>query len=144
MTQVLETIPLEPTQTTPPVISSSTDILTLEGAADYLQVTQDDLLIAIAPSAIPTGKSRLPCQSINGQWRFSKSAIDQWLSIPHTNTQPTQVFTPTPPDIAAAKRRALLQLLEQWKNEPDREEEDTETWNLLGEALQNSTLRCRS
>ena len=142
MTQILETIPSEATQTAPPVIPSSTDILTLEGAADYLQVTQDDLLITIAPSAIPTGKSSLPCQSINGQWRFSKSAIDQWLSIPHTNPQPTH--TPDPPDIAAAKRRALLQLLEQWKNEPDREEEDTETWNLLDEALQNSTLRCRS
>ena len=142
MTQVLETIPSEPTQTAPPAISSSTDILTLEGAADYLQVTQDDLLIAIAPSAIPTGKSRLPCQSINGQWRFSKSAIDQWLSIPHTNPQPTKVFTPDPPDIAAAKRRRLLEILESW-NKPEYEDEDTETWTLLEEALQNSTLRCR-
>ena len=142
MTQVLETIPSEPTQTNvqATVISSLTDILTLEGAADYLQVTQDDLLIAIAPSAIPTGKSPLPCQSINGQWRFSKSAIDQWLSIPHTNPQPTH--TPDPPDIAAAKRRALQKVLASW-DQPEYEDEDTETWTLLEEALQNSTLRCR-
>jgi excisionase family DNA binding protein len=51
---------------------SFTNILTLEEAAEYLRLSQT--VIAQQASA-----GNIPGQYIDNNWRFSKSAIDDWL-----------------------------------------------------------------
>jgi excisionase family DNA binding protein len=51
-----------------------TNILTLEEAAEYLRLSQT--VIAQQASA-----GNIPGQYIDNNWRFSKSAIDDWLKV---------------------------------------------------------------
>jgi excisionase family DNA binding protein len=54
-------------------------ILTLEEAADYLRLSPDTVLQeAIA--------GKIPGQPIGDQWRFLKSAIDEWLHSRNSRT----------------------------------------------------------
>ena len=125
MTQILETIPSEPTQTDvqTTAISSSIDILTLEEAADYLRFSPERLQRAAE-------KSHLPGRLLDGEWRFSKVAIDHWLSTPEPPK--TQRYTITQADIdrSQARRPHLRALLKSW-DVPENEAEHTETWNYL-------------
>ena len=130
MTQILETIPSEPTQTSvqTTAISSSIDILTLEEAANYLRFSPERLQRAAE-------KSHLPGRLLDGEWRFSKVAIDRLLSTP--------LETQESIEIARSRLPNLLEIMKTWNN-PAYIEEDTETWEQLQIALQNSTLRCRA
>ena len=137
MTQILETIPSEPTQPiVQPIISPSIDILTLEEAAEYLRFSPDRLQKAAE-------KSDLPGRLLDGEWRFSKAAIDHWLSTPEPPKTQRYLITQADIDRSRARRPHLLALLKSW-DIPENEAEHTETWNYLETALKNSTLRCRS
>ena len=128
MTPILET-----TQPVPPIVTVS-DILTLEEAAQYLRLTSDVLRRSAQ-------KSQVPGKLFEGEWRFSKVAIDRWISTPTESQIP--ISTQEAIDSARARLPRLLEIMKTWSN-PEYIEEDTETWEQLQIALQNSTLRCRS
>lgn len=134
MTQVLETIPSEPTQTAYPVISSSTDILTLEEAANYLRLSPEVLRRSAE-------KFQVPGKLFEEEWRFSKAAIDRSLSTPVEAQIPIE--TQESIEVARSRLPNLLEIMKTWNN-PAYIKEDTETWEQLQIALQNSTLRCRA
>ena len=135
MTQILETIPSESTQTNiqTTAISSSIDILTLEEAANYLRLSPEVLRRSAE-------KSQVPGKLFEGEWRFSKVAIDRLLSTPVETQIPTEQELM---EIARLRIPNLLEIMKTWNN-PAYIEEDTETWEQLQIALQNSTLRCRT
>jgi hypothetical protein len=105
-----------------PSAPASIPVLTLEELADYLR-------LPIASVQRHARLGQLPGQAIDGEWRFLRSAIDQWLasSVP----------------VRQSRNQEALALLRSWDT-PDQEEHQTETWNNLKVALQNSEgLRAR-
>lgn len=48
------------------------EVLTIHQAAAYLQVSAHSLYKL-------SQKGLLPCQKVGKHWRFSKSALDEWL-----------------------------------------------------------------
>jgi hypothetical protein len=73
------------------------DILTMEEAAGLLRVPLASLQIEVA-------KGGVPGRVIAGEWRFSKSALLEWLNMP----------TPQP----VSGRDRLLALAGLWKDDP--------------------------
>lgn len=71
------------------------DVLTAAEAAEYLRVSEEDLL----RSAVEQG---LPGRIVGAQWRFLKSARDDWLRT-----------APKP-----SSRAALLATVGAWKDDP--------------------------
>ena len=57
----------------------ATEVLTLAEAAAYLRVTEADVLIAATTQG-------LPGQKVGGEWRFSQSSLQAWLSTPRPMT----------------------------------------------------------
>ncbi len=51
------------------------EILTLPEAAAYLRLAEDAVLEAVH-------KQRLPARQVRQEWRFLKSAIQEWLRVP--------------------------------------------------------------
>jgi excisionase family DNA binding protein len=72
------------------------EVLTLAEAAAYLRVAQDELVRMVGPRGLP---GRL----IGSEWRFSKTALDEWLRTP-----------PGP-----STKESLLALAGSWKGDPD-------------------------
>jgi len=58
-----------------PAPGSSGEVLTLAEAAAYLRVPEAGILTAVA-------QQQLPGRKILDQWRFLKSALDDWLRRP--------------------------------------------------------------
>lgn len=57
--------------------SAGTEVLTLAETAEYLRVPEQAILDLVA-------KEVLPARQINGEWRFLKRAVAEWLrSGPH-------------------------------------------------------------
>jgi excisionase family DNA binding protein len=79
--------------TTPP------EVMNLAEAAAYLRVSQDDLLHAVRVQ-------KLPARQVGTEWRFLKSAVDEWLR--------------SPPKLSG--KEALLALAGAWKDDPHIEE----------------------
>ncbi len=83
----------------PRAASSASDVgdevLTLAEAADFLRVTQEDVVRSIGPFG-------LPGRRIGDQWRFLKSALQAWLAT-----------APMP-----SSKEALLSLAGAWKDDP--------------------------
>jgi excisionase family DNA binding protein len=75
------------------------EVLTLAEAAAYLRVPEPEVVRMVGPRGLP---GRL----LGTEWRFSKTALDQWLR--------------TPP--APSTRESLLALTGVWKDDPDVEE----------------------
>ena len=48
------------------------DVLTIEQAAEYLQISQSTLYKEAQ-------KGKIPCQKIGRRWRFSRQALEKWL-----------------------------------------------------------------
>ena len=70
------------------------DILTLEQAAEYLQLSTDEVLNELE-------NERLPGKKIAGHWRINRAALDRLFEIPRSLDQPTSVTeaikqTPSP------------------------------------------------
>jgi Helix-turn-helix domain len=105
-----------------PSASPTTTVLTLEELADYLRLPT----ASVQRHAM---LGQLPGQAIDGEWRFLRSAIDQWLALSSPVKQ--------------SRNQELLALVRSWDT-PDQEEHQTATWNTLKVALQNSEgLRAR-
>src|SRR5690349_18170802 len=80
------------------VISSegSMDVLTLAEAADYLRVSEEDVLRMVQSQG-------LVARQIGEQWRFLKAALQEWLR------------SPSPP----SNNQALRSVIGSWKDDPD-------------------------
>lgn len=79
----------------PPAPNPTDEVLTLAEAAAYLRVKEDDLLRKIGPQGIP---GRL----IGDEWRFLKSALQDWLRAP----------------IQKSSKEALMAVAGSWKDDP--------------------------
>src|SRR5207249_6722767 len=86
-----------PQPTAPP---GPPDVLTLAEAATYLRLPEADVLRLVQDQA-------LPARRLANEWRFLKTAIQQWLSIP-------------PP---RGSKEAQLAVAGAWKDDPYVEEE---------------------
>ncbi len=87
-------------------------MLTLAEAADYLRVAEAEVVRMVGPRGLP---GRL----IGSEWRFSKTALDEWLR--------------TPPGPSA--RESLLALTGAWKDDPDAEEMLQNTYRQRGRPM---------
>ena len=74
------------------------EVLTLTEAATYLRLPEQDVIAAAASQG-------LPGRMIGGEWRFLKTALQQWLSV----SQPT----------AEMRKAAQMALAGAWKDDPD-------------------------
>ena len=74
------------------------EVLTLAEAAAYLRLPDREVIVAASTQGLP---GRL----VGGEWRFLKTALQQWLSV----SQPT----------AEMRKAAVLSLAGAWKDDPD-------------------------
>ena len=88
------------------------EVLTLAEAAAYLRVPGTEVVRMVGPRGLP---GRL----IGSAWRFSKTALDQWLR--------------TPP--APSTKESLLALTGAWKDDPDAEEMLKEIYQQRGRPM---------
>src|SRR5262245_8349814 len=58
-----------------PAPGPAEDVLTLPEAAAYLRLAEDAVLEAVR-------QQRLPARKVREEWRFLKSAIQEWLRVP--------------------------------------------------------------
>src|SRR5271165_3237461 len=77
------------------------EVLTLPEAAAYLRLPEKDVITAVSSQGLP---GRL----VGVEWRFFKTAIQQWLSV----SQPT----------AEMRKAALLAFAGSWKDDPNLED----------------------
>lgn len=77
------------------------EVLTLSEAAAYLRLSEQDVIAAASSQGLP---GRL----VAGEWRFSRSAIMQWLNV----SQPT----------AEMRKAAALALIDKYKDDGGWEE----------------------
>jgi Helix-turn-helix domain len=104
-------------------------VLTLEEVAEYLRLPIE----SVREHAV---QGLILGNEINGEWRFLKSAIDQWLVTPRASIELD--FT-----TAQSNNDEILALIASWDT-PEQEEHQTQTWNTLKIALANSEgLRAR-
>jgi excisionase family DNA binding protein len=104
---------IQPPQSSAP---AAIPVLTLEELADYLR-------LPIASVQRHAMLGQLPGQAIGGEWRFLRSAIDQWLALSLPVRQ--------------SRNQEILALLQSWDT-PDQEEHQTATWNNLKVSLRHS------
>jgi excisionase family DNA binding protein len=88
----------KPAVTNGPVLG---EVLTLAEAAAYLRLPEKDVITAATAQGLP---GRL----VGAEWRFLKSAIQEWLSV----SQPT----------AEMRKAAQMALVGAWKDDPDIEQ----------------------
>lgn len=98
-----------PTNAVPP---ADAEVLTLAEAAAYLRVPEEGVLRLIGPEGLP-GKR------IGTEWRFLKSALQDWLKTP----------PPKP------SKEAFLALAGAWKDDPDLEEIVREAYRRRGRPI---------
>lgn len=48
-------------------------VLTLQECSIYLKIAESTIYVLAR-------KGKIPCQKVGGNWRFSKNALDKWLS----------------------------------------------------------------
>jgi excisionase family DNA binding protein len=90
------------------------EVLTLAEAATYLRLPEKDVIAAVSSQGLP---GRL----IGGQWRFLKTAIQQWLSV----SQPT----------AEMRKAAMLAFAGSWKDDPYLEDMVEEIYRKRGRPI---------
>lgn len=96
----------------PPSLPQIHDVLTMPEAAAYLRVSEADMLRLAQMQDVP---ARL----IGKEWRFLKSALDDWLR------------TPAKP----GSREAILSVAGLWKDDPYLEEELKEIYKRRGRPM---------
>lgn len=74
------------------------EVLTLAEAAAYLRVPEAEVVAAVTAQG-------LPARRMGGEWRFSRSGIERWLSV----SQPT----------AETRKAAQLAVAGVFKDDPD-------------------------
>ena len=100
------------TPATPAQKASWPEVLTITEAAAYLRVAEDDVIRMVGPRGLP---GRL----IGSEWRFSKTALDEWLRTP-----------PGP-----STKESLAALAGAWKDDPDAEEMLREIYRQRGRSM---------
>jgi len=88
------------------------EVLTLSEAAVYLRVPEADIVRL-------TSSQGLPGRLIGNEWRFSKSALQDWLRTP----------PPRP------SKEALLGCIGAWRDDPDLEEMLEEIYKRRGRPM---------
>lgn len=96
----------------PPRPAELPDVLTSAEAAEYLRVSEEDLL----RSAVEQG---LPGRMIGAEWRFLRSALDDWL---RASSRPTS-------------KQALLKMAGAFKDDPFLEEIVREAYEKRGRPM---------
>ncbi len=91
---------------------SAHDVLTLTEAATYLRLSEEDVLQMVREQG-------LPARQTGTQWRFLKTAIQQWLNQPIPPSKPEGIW-------AAAGS---------WRNDPYLEEMLKETYRRRGRPM---------
>ena len=81
-----------------PASNAGDEVLTLAEAAAYLRLPEKDVIAAVSIQGLP---GRL----VGGEWRFLKTALQQWLSV----SQPTPQM----------RKAALLSAAGTFKDDPD-------------------------
>jgi excisionase family DNA binding protein len=99
-------------ETSPQRADEFPEVLTLAEAAAYLRVPEPDVVHMVGPRGLP---GRL----IGSEWRFSKTALDQWLR--------------TPPE--RSSKESLLSLSGAWTGDPDAEEMLKEIYRQRGRPI---------
>ena len=84
-----------------PSATEPNDVMTLAEAAAYLRVSENDVVGAVTTQG-------LPARMIGGEWRFTKAAILQWMSV----SQPT----------AEMRKAAQLAMAGKYKDDPNLEQ----------------------
>jgi excisionase family DNA binding protein len=87
------------------------EVLILAEAAAYLRLPEKDVIAAVSSQGLP---GRL----IGREWRFLKTAIQQWLSV----SQPT----------AEMRKAAMLAMAGAWKDDPYLEDMVEEVYRQRG------------
>lgn len=82
-----------------PATDAGTDVLTLAEAAAYLRVPEAEIVRLVGPRG-------LPGRVIGSEWRFSRTALEQWLQAPSGSSSP----------------ESLRSLAGSWKDDPYAEE----------------------
>jgi hypothetical protein len=90
------------------------EVLTLAEAAAYLRLPEKDVIAAASTQGLP---GRL----VAGEWRFLKSAIQQWLNV----SQPT----------AEMRKAALLAAAGAFRDDPDLEDIVEEIYRQRGRPI---------
>jgi excisionase family DNA binding protein len=90
------------------------DVLTLSEAAAYLRVSEADVVRIIHEQA-------LPARQLGTEWRFLKSAIQQWLSCGKTALQ--------------ANKEAWASIIGAWKDDPTVEDMLEEIYRQRGRPI---------
>lgn len=98
----------------PPLVQAGgwPEVLTLAEAAAYLRVREADVVRMVGPRGLP---GRL----VGSEWRFSRSALEQWLR--------------TPPE--PSSKESLLALAGAWKDDPHAEEMLEEIYRQRGRPM---------
>ncbi len=90
------------------------EIMTLAEAAAYMRLPEADLITAIQDQ-------KFPGRLVNGEWRFLKSAIQQWLSVSE------------PPK--EGLNAAMLAMVGKWKDDPYLEDMVEEIYRRRGRPI---------
>lgn len=94
--------------------SANSDVLTLAEAATYLRLSEQDVMTLVHTQG-------LPGRCLAGQWRFLKTAIQQWLSTAE----------PTP----ETRKAAQLAVAGSWKDDPYLEDMVEEIYRRRGRSI---------
>jgi len=55
------------------ILTTHDEVLTLQECSLYLKIAESTIYVLAR-------KGKIPCQKVGGNWRFSKNALDRWLS----------------------------------------------------------------
>jgi excisionase family DNA binding protein len=102
----------EPSEQLNGPVAPAAEVLTLTEAAAYLRVSESDLMRLVHDQS-------LPGRRFGTEWRFLKSAIQDWLKTP-----------PKP-----GSREAVLSTFGAWKDDPLVEEELKEIYRQRGRPM---------
>ncbi len=111
------TKPKPPPHSEPPSLKVNgpvSDVLNLSEAAAYLRLPETEVISLVSSQGLP---GRL----IGADWRFLKSAIQQWLST----------SLPTP----ETRKAAQLAIVGKWKDDPDLEAMVEEIYRQRGRPI---------
>ena len=103
----------KPDKATPPLLpATTTEVLTLAEAATYLRVSEAAVVRLVQ-------QQELPGRLIEDEWRFLKSALQDWLR--------------TPP--LRGSKEAVLSVAGAWKDDPYLEEELKAIYKRRGRSM---------
>lgn len=93
-------------------------VLTLAETATYLRVSRDAVLALVNDQS-------LPGRRIGQEWRFLRSALDDWLRLP----------------MSKSSKEALLAMAGNWKDDPHLEEMLAEIYEQRGRPIEKEEVR---